>query len=121
MLALLLIRAIFSALGLWIASIVVPGVAFTDTASLVAAVVLLGIANAILRPILFVLTLPLTFITLGLWLLLMNALIIGLVAMLLGGFVVSGFVPCILAAIVTGVMSWIAHMVAREPTDERGE
>jgi putative membrane protein len=117
MLARLVVRAIFAAVGLWLSSRLVPGVHFSNIGSLIAAALLLGIVNAFVRPVVFVLTLPLTIVTLGLFLLVVNAAMIGLVAMLLGGFQVHGLVPGILAAVVTGLVSWIGHMVLR---DDRG-
>ena len=103
-----IVQFLVTCLALWLAAQVVPGVAFSDTITLVLAAVLLGIANAIVRPILTVLTFPLTLITFGLFLLVVNAAVIGLVAVLLGGFVVDGLWAGIGAAIVTGVVSWIA-------------
>jgi putative membrane protein len=103
-----IIQFLVTAFALWLAAQLVPGVAFTSTGSLVAAAILLGIANAVVRPILTVLTFPLTVITFGLFLLVVNAAVIGLVASLLGGFVVDGLGAGIGAAIVTGLVSWIA-------------
>lgn len=97
-----------TAFSLWLAGRVVPGVAFLSTGSLLAATLLLGIANAVVRPILTILTFPLTLITFGLFLLVVNAAVIGLVAVLLGGFVVDGLWAGIGAAIVTGLVSWVA-------------
>lgn len=111
MLARFIVRAIFAALGLWVAAGLVHGVGFDSTGSLVAAAVLLGIVNAFVRPVVYVLTLPLTVLTLGLFLLVVNAAMIGLVSVLVGGFHVHGLVPGILAAIITGVASWIGGMV----------
>jgi putative membrane protein len=111
MLAKFLVRAIFAALGLWIAAQLVPGLHFDSLGSLVAAAVLLGVVNAFVRPVVFVLTLPLTILTLGLFLLVVNAAMIGLVGMLLGGFHVNGLIPGLLGAIVTGVTSWIGGMI----------
>jgi putative membrane protein len=102
-----LIRATVSALGLWLASEIVPGVAVYGLGSLVAAAVLLGIVNAVVRPVVTILTLPLTLVTLGLFLLVVNAAMIGLVAVFLEGFEVQGLIPGIMAAIVTGVVSWV--------------
>ena len=110
MLARFIVRAIFAAIGLAIAAHLVPGVRYDSLASLIAAAVLLGIVNAFVRPVVFVLTLPLTILTLGLFLLVVNAAMIGLVAVLLGGFHVNGLVPGVLAAIVTGVTSWIGGL-----------
>jgi putative membrane protein len=111
MLARFIVRAIFAALGLWVASLVVPGVHFDSTGSLVAAAVLLGIVNAFVRPVVFVLTLPLTILTLGLFLLVVNAAMIGLVSVFIHGFHLNGLLSGILAAIVTGVASWVGGMV----------
>ncbi|HYC74130.1 phage holin family protein [Brevundimonas sp.] len=103
-----IVQFLVTCLALWLAAEVVPGVGFSDTPSLLLAAILLGIANAIVRPVLTVLTFPLTLITFGLFLLVVNAAVIGLVAALLGGFVVDGLWAGIGAAIVTGVVSWIA-------------
>ncbi|CAN7533474.1 phage holin family protein [Phenylobacterium sp. LjRoot225] len=111
MLARFIVRAIFAAVGLWIAGQIVPGLRFDSVGSLVAAALLLGVVNAFVRPVVFVLTLPLTILTLGLFLLVVNAAMIGLVGMLLGGFHVDGLIPGVLGAIVTGLASWIGGMV----------
>jgi len=103
-----IVQAVVTALGLWLASRLIPGVGFSDTGSLLLAAILLGLVNAVVRPILVVLTFPITVVTLGLFLLVVNAATIGLVAVLLDGFVVDGLMPGIGAAIVTGVVSWIA-------------
>jgi putative membrane protein len=110
----LLVRALFAALGLWLAAEVVPGVSMDGWGTLIVAALLLGVVNAIVRPVVFILTLPITIITLGLFLLVVNAAMIGLVAMLLGGFRVDGLVPGILAAIVTGLISWVGHIVLKD-------
>ena len=109
-----LIRALVAALGLWLAARLVPGVSVTDATTLLLAAVLLGLANAFVRPIIVVLTLPLTIVTLGLFLLVVNALMILLVSALLPGFAVAGLGPGILAAIVTGLVSWIANVIMRD-------
>jgi putative membrane protein len=109
-----LVRAVFAALGLWVASLVVPGVHVDNTGTLIVAAVLLGVVNALVRPVVFILTLPLTVLTLGLFLLVVNAMMIGLVALLLGGFTVNGLIPGVLAAIVTGIASWIGGMTLRD-------
>lgn len=114
MLVKFLVRLVFAALGLWVASAIVPGVHVNNTGTLIVAALLLGVVNALVRPVLFVLTLPLTVLTLGLFLLVVNAAMIGLVAMLLGGFSVNGLIPGVLAAIVTGIASWIGGMAIRD-------
>lgn len=103
-----IVQFLVTCLALWAASQIVPGVSFSDNGSLILAAILLGVANAIVRPVLTVLTFPLTILTFGLFLLVVNAAVIGLVAWLLGGFAVDGLWAGIGAAIVTGVISWIA-------------
>ena len=114
MFARFIVRVIFGALGLWVASKLVYGIVFHDTTSLILAAVLLGVVNAFVRPVIVILTLPLTIITLGLFLLIVNAAMIGLVALLLSGFEVRGLIAGVLAAIITGISSWIGGMILRD-------
>jgi putative membrane protein len=113
MLARFIVRAIFAALGLWISASLMHAVSYHSLGSLAAAAVLLGIVNAFVRPVVFVLTLPLTLLTLGLFLLVVNAAMIGLVSVLLHGFHVHGVMGGVIAAVVTGATSWIGHMVVK--------
>jgi putative membrane protein len=106
------VRALIAALGLWLAARIVPGVAAPGGwTSLLIAAVLLGVVNAVVRPVVVVLTLPLTVLTLGLFLLVVNAAMLGLVALLLKGFVVRGLWAGIFGALVVGVVSWAGHLV----------
>lgn len=109
-----LVRAVFAALGLWVASEIVPGVRVDGAGTLILAAVLLGVVNALVRPVVTILTLPITILTLGLFLLVVNAGMIGLVAWMLGGFHVNGLVAGVLVAIVTGIASWIGGMLLRD-------
>ena len=102
-----ILRALLSAVGLWLAAQIVPGVQYTSIEALLEAAFLLGLANAIVRPILIVLTLPITVITLGLFLLIINAGMIKLVTVFIHGFVVHGWVAAILTAVVTGLTGWV--------------
>jgi len=102
-----LIRAAVVALGLWLASQIVPGVEIRSTGSLIAAALLLGIVNAFVRPILVILTLPITLLTLGLFLLVINGLMVELVSHFLTGFVVVGLGAAILTSIVVTITSWL--------------
>jgi len=101
-----LLRAAIAALGLWVASRFLPGMSFDSTQKLVFAALVLGIVNAIVRPIAFVLTLPFTIITLGLFLFVLNGAMIALVARLVPGFRIDGLWTAVLAAIIVGVISW---------------
>jgi len=119
MLAKFIVRVIFGALGLWIAAKYVDGISFSDNTTLILAAVLLGVVNAFVRPVVFILTLPLTIVTLGLFLLIVNAAMIGLVSVFLRGFEVHGLIPGVLAAVITGVTSWIGGMILRDDRRER--
>ena len=102
------LRLAITALGLWLAQWVVPGIEFTTGLSLVAAALLLGFVNAFIRPILVLLTLPITILSLGLFLWVINALLLMWVASLLDGFELASFGQALLGAAVVSVTSWIA-------------
>ena len=106
-LILFLLHWAITALSLWLASRVFRGISFTDTSSLVISALLLGFANAIVKPLVIVLTLPLTLLTFGLFLLVINALMILLVSALVRGFKVSGFWTAFFASIFIAVLSWV--------------
>ena len=104
----IVLRIVIVALGLWLASEIFSGLRFAGPGTLFAAALLLGIVNAVVRPIAIVLTLPLTLITLGLFLLVVNAGMLGLVAWMLPGFEISGFWTAVGAALVVSLVSWAA-------------
>jgi putative membrane protein len=113
-------RILIAAAGLWLASRIVPGVWVDGWTTLLIAGFLLGIVNAIVRPVVTVLTFPLTVVTLGLFLLVVNAAMIGLVAWMLGRHMqVHGLLAGIEAAIVTGVVSWGGHILLGDDRRER--
>ncbi|NIS88748.1 MAG: phage holin family protein [Woeseiaceae bacterium] len=95
-------------LGLYLASVLVSGVTIEGTGTLILAALLLGLVNGFVRPIAFVLTLPLTIVTLGLFLFVLNAAMFGLVAAILDNFVVAGFWSAIFGAIIVSITSTIA-------------
>jgi putative membrane protein len=102
-----LIRAVIVALGLWIATAWVPGLYIDSPGTLLLAGILLGVVNSIIRPIAIVLTLPMTILTLGLFLLVINAAMVGLVAWMLPGMRVAGFGAAFWTAIVVSIVSII--------------
>jgi putative membrane protein len=110
-----LLRVVVAAAGLWLASRIVPGIHVSSFGSLAAAAILLGLVNAIVKPIVVFFTLPFTIITLGLFLLVINAAMLELVAMMLRGFSVHGFVAALLGSIVISLVSWVASMVEPKP------
>jgi putative membrane protein len=104
----IVVRTLIIMLGLYLASAIVPGVTINGTLDLILAALLLGLVNAIVRPLLFLLTLPLTIITLGLFLFVLNAAMFGLVAALLDNFVVAGFWSAIFGALIVSITSTMA-------------
>ena len=101
-------RLIITALGLWAAATIVPGFDIGGVGNLVVAALLLGFVNAVVRPFVFLLTLPLTILTLGLFILVVNGISLGLVAWLIPGVTVAGLLPAPLASIVGSVTGWFA-------------
>ena len=104
----IVLRTLITMLGLYLASVLVPGVSISGAWTFIFAAVLLGLVNAFVRPIAFLLTLPITLVTLGLFLLVLNAAMFGLVAALLEQFVVSGFWSAVFGAIIVSITSTIA-------------
>jgi putative membrane protein len=102
-----LIRAVIVALGLWLATAWVHGVSIDTPQTLLLAGLLLGVVNSIIRPIAIVLTLPMTVFTLGLFLLVINAGMVALVAWMLPGMHVNGFGAAFWTAIVVSLVSMI--------------
>jgi putative membrane protein len=106
-----IVQALAAALGFWAASRIVPGVHAHGAASLIAAGVILGLINALVRPILILLTIPLTLITFGLFLFVVNGITVWLTAAFLKGVHVDGLWSAILASVVITVISWLARTI----------
>jgi len=103
-----ILRACITAIGLWVATRLIDGIRIDDPWTLVFAGVLLGVVNAIVRPIAIILTLPLTILSLGLFLLVINTAMVGLVAAMLPGFhIFGGFWSAFGTAFVVWVTSWL--------------
>jgi putative membrane protein len=102
-----LIRAAIVALGLWLATAWVSGVSIDTPGTLILAGVLLGIVNSIVRPIAILLTLPMTIVTLGLFLLVINAGMVALVAWMLPGMHVAGFWSAFWTAVLVSLVSFV--------------
>jgi putative membrane protein len=101
-------RTAISAFALWATTQIVPGIAVGGLLSLLLAALAFGLVNAVVRPVAVVLSLPLTILTLGLFLLVVNAAMLGLTALLVPGFRVAGFWPALWGALVMSIMSWAA-------------
>jgi putative membrane protein len=103
-----ILRALITAIGLWIATRWVSGIRIDDPTSLILAGLLLGVVNAIVRPIAVLLTLPITILTLGLFLLIVNTAMVALVALILPGFhITGGFWSAFATAVILWVTGWI--------------
>ncbi|MCL4316419.1 MAG: phage holin family protein [Gammaproteobacteria bacterium] len=102
------LRLLIVALGLWLASELVPGIEVRGVGTLLGAALLLGIVNAVVRPVFILLTLPLTVVTLGLFLLVINAAMLGLVAWVFDGFTIAGFWAALFGSVVVSVTGWLA-------------
>lgn len=104
----ILVRTAIIALGLGLATAILPGVRIEGAGTLLVAALLLGLVNAVIRPLVVLLTLPLTLLTLGLFLLVINAAMFGLVAAMLDDFHVAGFWSALFGAIIVGLTSTLA-------------
>jgi len=110
----LVIRWILNTLALFVVVKIVPNFHYEDWISLAIAAAVLGLLNAIIRPILFVLTLPITVVTLGLFLLVLNAVMLELTAWLVPGFDINGFGWAIVGALVLSIVSLVTDRIGRE-------
>jgi putative membrane protein len=106
----ILLRTLIAILGLYIASAVLPGVQISGAGTFVFAAILLGLVNGFVRPIAFLLTLPITIVTLGLFLFVLNAGMFGLVAAVFDNFIVAGFWSAVFGSMIVSftctVASW---------------
>jgi putative membrane protein len=103
-----IVRFVIAALALWLAAEIVSGIRVDSGTTLVIAALLLGVVNALVRPVLVILTLPITILTLGLFLLVINAAMLALVALFLPGFTIAGFWSAVLGGIILSLVGWIA-------------
>jgi len=104
----IILRTLISMLGLYLASALIPGVQIAGTGTFILAALLLGLVNGFIRPVAFLMTLPLTIVTLGLFVLVLNAAMFGLVTAMLDDFTVAGFGSAIFGALIVGITSTIA-------------
>lgn len=104
----ILLRTLITALGLWLADAIIPGINIATPGTLVLAAILMGLVNALVRPLAILLTIPLTIMTLGLFLLVVNAAMFGLVAAFLDGFSVTGFFSALFGWLIVSLTSTMA-------------
>ena len=103
----LLLRLVVNAAALWVAAQLVPGIVVSGLTPLLLAALVLGLINAIVRPILIILTLPLTLLTLGLFIFVLNAFCLWLTSRIVPGFMVQTFGTALLGALVVSIVSWL--------------
>lgn len=104
----IILRTLVVALGLWLAAVLVPGIEIRGVWTVLGSALLLGIVNAVVRPLAILITLPVTVLTLGLFLLVINAAMLGLVAWAFDNFYIAGFWPALLGAVVISITGWLA-------------
>ncbi|MEX1111944.1 MAG: phage holin family protein [Candidatus Andersenbacteria bacterium] len=110
----ILLRWLITTLAVLIASYILPGVSVDGFLAALIAAAVLGIVNVIIKPILIVLTLPITIVTFGLFLLVINALMIMLASTVVPGFFVAGFWWAVLFSIVLSLLSYLLHQPFKE-------
>jgi putative membrane protein len=104
-----LARLLLNGVAILVAASFIPGLQLSGPAAALIAGAILGLVNALVRPVLFFLTLPFTLLTLGLFIFVLNALCLGLTAALVPGFAIAGFWSALFGALVVSVVSWILN------------
>jgi len=115
----LLFRWLLNTLALFIVVTLVPGFYYRSVWTLALAALVLGLLNAIVRPVLFVLTFPLTVVTLGLFLLVLNAIMLELTAMVVPGFRIEGFGWAVLGALLLTIISLVTNRIGAPKREEK--
>jgi putative membrane protein len=110
----LVMKLLVNGFGVWVAAMVVPGVVVESFVNAVIVAVVLGVVNMFVRPVLIILTLPVTILTLGLFLLILNALMVGLAGWLVPGFTVAGLGSAVLFSIVLWMVNGVLEMMTRD-------
>ncbi len=109
----LILSWLVNTVGLWVATKIVPGVFVEDADALIVAALVIGLINAIVRPVLAFITFPITVITLGLFYFVLNGAMLYLAAEILPGFALEGMVTAVVAAIVMSVVATVLHLFVR--------
>ena len=111
-----LIRTLITAVAFYIAANVVTGLWFSSLSTLIIAAIIFGVVNAVIRPVIATLSLPVTVLTLGLFTLVVNALMLGLTALLMPGMRVTSFSAAFFGAIIIWLVSWLANKLVGDKT-----
>jgi putative membrane protein len=114
-----LLRIVVNGLAILVAAWLVPGVSLAGPGAALLSGAILGVVNALVRPVLLLLTLPFTLVTLGLFIFVVNAICLGLTAALVPGFSVSGFFPALFGALIVSVVSWVMNGLVVDDASSR--
>jgi putative membrane protein len=109
----LIVRWVLNAFSLYIVAKILPGIHLLDFGSALIAVIIIGLVNALIKPLLFLLTLPVTIITFGLFALVLNALMLMLASALTPGFKIDGFGTALLGSILLSIVTTILHSLVQ--------
>jgi len=110
-----IIKVLVTALAVWVAAYFLPGVHLqNDAKTIIVVALVLALLNAIVKPLLIILTIPVTIITLGLFLLVINALMVIWTSNLVGGFKIDGWLTALLFSLIVSIVSSILHSIARK-------
>lgn len=105
----IIVKVLIIAVGLWVATILVPGMEVDSNSDLLWAAIALGVINVLVKPLIVLLTLPVSVLTLGLFLLIINAAMLNLADWFVDGLHVEGFFSALFGAIIVSVVSWAAN------------
>jgi len=107
----MIVRFTIAALALLLVARVVPGVEVDSIYIALLAAVVLGVLHVLVKPILFILTLPITLLTFGLFSFVLNAFMFWLTAYMLDGFAVTGFIPALIGSLIMTAVSTVTHRI----------
>jgi putative membrane protein len=110
----LLARFLLSVLSILLAAYIVPGIVVDGLYAAIIVAIILGALNLTVKPILFVLTLPITILTFGIFALVLNALILWFIGTFVQGFAVGGFLPALLGSIIISIVSWAGQKLLKD-------
>jgi putative membrane protein len=114
----ILLSILLNALAIYVAAYLLDGIMLSGLAATLVAGLVFGIVNTFIKPVLILLTLPLTIITLGLFIFVVNAICLALTAALVPGFEISGFWSAVGGALIVSIVGWVLNAVVREERRE---
>jgi putative membrane protein len=106
-----LLRLLLNGVAVFLAAQLIPGIGVASPSAALVAGIVLGLVNAVIRPVLILLTLPATVLTLGLFIFVVNAICLALAAWFVPGFTISGFWAALFGALVISVISWLLSVI----------